>query len=30
MLDVAQETCNCDLQPLYDDWIVEAAPVEVP
>jgi hypothetical protein len=30
MLDVAQETCNCDLQPLYNDWIIEAAPVAVP
>jgi hypothetical protein len=30
MLDVAQETCGCDLQPLYDAWVNSAAPVTVP
>jgi aminopeptidase N len=30
MLDVAQEACGCDLQPLYDAWVNSAAPVTVP
>jgi aminopeptidase N len=30
MLRVAQETCGCDLQPLYDAWIHGAGPVQMP
>lgn len=30
MLNQAQHTCDCDLQPLYDDWINTGRPVAIP
>jgi aminopeptidase N len=30
MLNQAQIACECDLQPLYRDWITTVAPVTVP
>jgi hypothetical protein len=30
LLDTAQRVCTCDLEPLYRDWVLTAAPVAIP
>jgi aminopeptidase N len=30
MLEVAEATCNCDLQPLYDEWVHQPTVSTVP